>query len=332
MNFSIVIVTYNRKKALERCLQSIRQSPTNLPYEVIVIFNGEKSYLASTSKTFPECSSYYISACSPAEARNFGITKCQGKSILFLDDDCFIPENYFENVDFSFDWDVLGGPDRTPADATLFQQHLGQALSSPLCMGMTYKRHSSASHEVNASGTEASLILCNLWFKADLFHKENYRFQTDLFRNEENFLLKELKNNSKKIFYNSNLQVFHTRRKDLISVGHSIISSGECRVKNFVKLPATRELIYLLPLVFTVSLIVMIFNPLSYMSVLFGLYTLAIIINSLIRKNTNIPLVTFLHYYILIFYSVGLLKGIRNYIVESISKSLFRLIEKSKEQ
>ncbi len=313
MNFSIVIVTYNRRKHLERCLNSIIYNPSlNYNFEVIIIFNGETSYLTQIKNKFPQFYSFYIPTCSPAQARNIGIEKAKGDYLFFLDDDCYLPKDYFSKIDFNQDWDVIGGPDKTPVDATPFQRSLGYTLSSPFCMGETYKRHTINVTETLIKSSESHLILCNLWFKRSLFSLEKYSFSTDLFRNEENFLLKELKQKSKKIYYNPSLFVFHSRKDNLKALAGSIFKSGECRVKSFYKLPNKSEFVYFSPLAFLLCFLFWVFNPYSvFVYPLIG-YTIIISINTFITQRIFDLKIIFLHYFILITYALGLISGVKN--------------------
>lgn len=323
MNFSIVIVTHNRKQLLMHCLSSIKQSNAqkNFQFEVIIIFNGETSYFSSIQKEYPEHQCFYIPNSTPAHARNYGVSKCQGEYIFFLDDDCYLPINYFENIDFSLGWDALGGPDMTQENANDFERSVGYALSSPFCMGMTYKRHRfSNTKSVRMLADESQLILCNLWFKKDLFSRDKFKFPENLFRSEENFLLKELKRHSKVIIYTDSLRVYHTRKSDLKSLVLSIAKSGECRVDNFLKLPEKKELLYFLPLVFLGFFLYWIFNIFSSVGYFFFFYTVSAGLYVFFYTKQIRPITVLLHYVILISYSLGMLVGLKKQISSTWSR------------
>lgn len=322
MDFSIVIVTYNRKKHLEKCLSSIKNcGPTSYRFEVLVVFNGETSYLGAIRSQHPEFQSFYIPTSTPAAARNYAARKAKGKYIFFLDDDCYLPNDYFSNISFQENWDVLGGPDRTPLDASEFQQALGLALSSPLCMGKTYARHFSSTNSNLIPCDESQLILCNLWLKTSLFTSEGYQFPPDLFRNEENYLLKQLHSASKTILYNSKMYVYHTRKENLKALARAVIKSGECRFKSFIKLPEKSELIYFLPSGFLIFFLYWLFNPFSILGYAFIFYTLSIILRMMIvNKHLNFKTII-LHYLIVIFYALGLVNGLKIIIEEKLSKN-----------
>ncbi len=321
MDFSIVIVTYNRKKHLEKCLSSIKNcAPTSYTFEVVIVFNGETSYLSTVRAQYPEFHSFYIPTCTPAAARNYAALKAKGNYLFFLDDDCYLPPDYFSHINFNGNWDALGGPDKTPPDANEFQKALGLALSSPLCMGKTYKRHTSLAYSTPIASDESHLILCNLWLKRSLFSTENYQFPTDLFRNEENYLLKELRSSAKSIFYNSEMYVYHTRKEDIRSLSRAIIKSGECRFKSFTKLPDKNEIIYFLPSAFLLFFLYWLFNPFSLLGYAFILYTLVVALHMItVQKVLNFKAIM-LHYFIVLFYAIGLVNGLKNMLEKKLSK------------
>jgi glycosyltransferase involved in cell wall biosynthesis len=316
MKFSVIIVTYNRKKEFFACLESLEKQASPHLHEVICVFNGDHSYHTLARQRFPNYKFLSISRTTPSEARNFATTFAHGDYLLFLDDDCFLPDNYFQKVDFSKNWDVLGGPDKTPPHSSNLQRSTGLALQSPLCMGPTYHRHSQTKKYLE-NVDESFLILCNLWFKREIFSNEGYAFSLKLFRSEENFLLKELKMNSKVLHYDPELFVYHQRKNNLENLASSIIKSGECRIQNMLMLPNIRELIYLAPLIFLCLLLLSIFHPTIYLSALFLSYALAIMIYSFYKYRNLTLHYVFLHFFILNFYAIGLIKGMLSCLMNS---------------
>ncbi len=310
MKFSIVIVTYNRKKELENCLESIKRQVVKYPFEVIVVFNGELSYFDKTKTNYPTIMCFYRPSGSPSAARNFGVTKCNGENILFLDDDCMLPDNYFDHIDFDVHWDVLGGPDQTSPDSSEFQKTLGYVLSSPLCMGRTHFRHSPKNTKGMIEADESQLILCNLWFKKNIFIQERHTFDNELFRNEENFLLKKLKLAGKKMMYCPALYVFHNRRDNYGLLANAVLRSGECRVLNFMKLPLLHELVYLLPLFFISVFFLWLFNLSSFLSMFFIPYFVLVYVLGFLKSKSLKLNYLFMHFFILFIYSIGLTKGL----------------------
>lgn len=308
MKFSIIIVTFNRNKALTECLQSISVQSLKIPYEVVVILNGDRAYLEKYKSSFPQFSFIHTAQTTKAFARNIAINKAQGEYILFLEDDCILPANYFQNIDFDLAWDVLGGPDQTPLYASPLQTLIGRALASPLCMGPTFKRHSRNSL-YDHHATEESLVICNLWFKKNLFINEGFQFDKSLFKNEEHFLLKEMSEKNKIFHYNPELFIYHRRLPNLEKLGAALIENGKSRASTFFLTPKANELVYFLPLIFSICFFFMIFHPNLFSLIPVLLYTLAVLVYGMITHRRLSLSLVFLHCFILFSYSIGLLKG-----------------------
>lgn len=308
MKFSIIIITFNRKKALIGCLQSICAQSLKIPHEVIVILNGDLAYLERYKSTFPQFKFIHIPKITKASARNIAINKAQGEYVLFLEDDCVLPTDYFKHANFDLTWDVLGGPEQPPLYVSPLQTLIGWALASPLCMGPTFKRHSrNTSYDHNA--TEESLAISNLWFKKHIFTHEGFKFNKSLFRNEEFFLLKDMAIKNKTFHYNSDLFVHRQRQVDLEKLGVALIQSAKCRASTFFSIPKINELIYFLPLIFSAFFFLMIFHPNLFFLASILLYTITVLIYGLIfHRRLSLRLVL-LHYFILFCYNIGLLKG-----------------------
>ncbi len=96
---SIVVVTSNSSKYIERCLDSILIQDFK-DYEIIVVDNG------SEDDTLPIIKSRYsniLLSCNlknlgPCHARNQGIAKANGKFVLCLDYDVKLLDNFLTNI------------------------------------------------------------------------------------------------------------------------------------------------------------------------------------------------------------------------------------------
>ncbi len=101
-DFSVVVINYNGKKFLRRCLSKIRESELT-PTRVIVVDDAstDNSY-EMVKKEFPEFLLLKNEKNSgPTVSRNVGAKKAVGKYIIFLDNDVLIKGNVFEKlVDF----------------------------------------------------------------------------------------------------------------------------------------------------------------------------------------------------------------------------------------
>ena len=84
MKFSILIVTFNRKKTVFECLQSINSQTQVVPFEVIVILNGDLTNLDKYRSNFPQFKFIHISQTTKANARNIAINNAQGEYLYFF--------------------------------------------------------------------------------------------------------------------------------------------------------------------------------------------------------------------------------------------------------
>ncbi len=97
--FSIVIPTCNRANTLKSLLESILINGYDKnTYEVIVIENGNKEVCSELcSLFFTQLNIKYIfqktEGFSAAEARNIGISNCNGNVVIFFDDDVVLKPN-----------------------------------------------------------------------------------------------------------------------------------------------------------------------------------------------------------------------------------------------
>lgn len=96
---SVIVPVYNMEEYLNKCIDSIlKQSYLNI--EVLLIDDGStdrsKDICLSYEKMDKRVKYYYKDNGGLSSARNFGIKKCKGKYIGFVDSDDVIHENMFK--------------------------------------------------------------------------------------------------------------------------------------------------------------------------------------------------------------------------------------------
>ncbi|MBI4080803.1 MAG: glycosyltransferase family 2 protein [Candidatus Levybacteria bacterium] len=102
-DLSIVIVSYNAKDFLRRCLTSIQKNPANISHEVIVVDNASPDDSADmVEKEFPKVHLIaHKENVGFSKANNIGIKKSSGRYVLFLNPDTEIVDNALEEmIDF----------------------------------------------------------------------------------------------------------------------------------------------------------------------------------------------------------------------------------------
>ena len=117
---SIIIVTRNRSNALDGLLRSLAIQAKK-PYEIIIVDNDSsdgtkevvrkysdipktsllnknllKTNLSNTNK--PNMVYVLEKKIGIPYARNTGLMKSRGELIVFIDDDCFAPKDWIENI------------------------------------------------------------------------------------------------------------------------------------------------------------------------------------------------------------------------------------------
>ncbi len=105
MFFSVVIPTYNRKPILQKCLQALEvQIFTNIlvqDYEVIVVDDGSTdatlAWLAENKLSLPHVRWFEQEHLGPAAARNLGVEKAKGDTIIFIDSDLVVTETFLQS-------------------------------------------------------------------------------------------------------------------------------------------------------------------------------------------------------------------------------------------
>ncbi|MBD2038336.1 glycosyltransferase family 2 protein [Leptolyngbya sp. FACHB-321] len=104
MFFSVVIPTYNRKPILEKCLKALELQQFDAGaiagYEVVVVDDGSTDgtvdWLQTNASIFPHVRLFQQDHQGPAAARNLGVEKASGDTIIFIDSDLVVTEGFLQ--------------------------------------------------------------------------------------------------------------------------------------------------------------------------------------------------------------------------------------------
>ena len=104
MFLSIVIPTYNRLPILQKCLKALEQQQydhTITNYEVVLVDDGSTdgtlNWLEEDKLDFPHVQLFCQSHQGPAAARNLGIEKALGETIIFIDSDLVVTKTFLQS-------------------------------------------------------------------------------------------------------------------------------------------------------------------------------------------------------------------------------------------
>ncbi len=104
MFISIVIPTYNRKPILEKCLKALEKQQLNddkiSNYEVVLVDDGSTDgtleWLQENKNDFSHVCCFSQDHLGPAAARNLGVNKAKGDTIIFIDSDLVVTESFLQ--------------------------------------------------------------------------------------------------------------------------------------------------------------------------------------------------------------------------------------------
>lgn len=104
MYISVVIPTYNRLPILKKCLLALEeQHLTNsnvAGYEIILVDDGSTDntleWLQDNKQQFPHLKTFQQDHQGPAAARNLGIDRATGDTIIFIDSDLVVTERFLQ--------------------------------------------------------------------------------------------------------------------------------------------------------------------------------------------------------------------------------------------
>jgi GT2 family glycosyltransferase len=97
---SIVIVSFNAREDLERCLESLEKAPPRIPHEIVVVDNASSDgSAAAVRRRWPGITSIEnASNAGFSAANNAGIRRSSGALLLLLNSDCLVPEGAIDRL------------------------------------------------------------------------------------------------------------------------------------------------------------------------------------------------------------------------------------------
>lgn len=96
---SVCICTYNRPALLQKCIESVINQKTDIPYEILVIDNDEHQSARVIVKKFTHDVKYFHQPLKGlSNARNMAVSVSERDFILFIDDDEFADENWISKI------------------------------------------------------------------------------------------------------------------------------------------------------------------------------------------------------------------------------------------
>lgn len=252
MKYSIIVPVFNRPNEVDELLTSLTiQTFTN--FEVVIVEDGSKTTCKDVCDKYSNSLDlkYFIKENSgPGQSRNYGADRANGDYLIILDSDVVLPKNYMQAIDDEINnnhADAFGGPDRAHESFTDTQKAISYSMTSFFTTGGIRGGKKKLDKFYPRS--------FNMGIKRDVYSKLN-GFSDMRFGEDIDFSIRIFKSG-----YNCRLfpaaWVWHKRRTDFHKFWKQVFNSGIARINLYKKYPESLKLVHLLPMVFTVGMMIL---------------------------------------------------------------------------
>ena len=252
MKYSIIVPVFNRPDEVDELLQSL-VGQTLKDFEVVIVEDGsEKPCKDVCDKYVGKIDlKYFMKKNSgPGQSRNYGAERANGEYLIVLDSDVVLPEDYLKAVDDELNRepsDAFGGPDCAHDSFTETQKAISYSMTSFFTTGGIRGGKKKLDKFYPRS--------FNMGIRRDVYMRlggfSKMRFGEDI-----DFSIRIFKAGCKcRLFPEA--WVWHKRRTDMRKFFRQVYNSGIARVNLYKKYPESLKLVHLLPMVFTVGVILL---------------------------------------------------------------------------
>ena len=252
MKYSIIIPVFNRPDEVDELLQSL-VGQTLKDFEVVIVEDGsEKPCKDVCDKYVGKIDvKYFMKKNSgPGQSRNYGAERANGEYLIVLDSDVVLPEGYLKAVDDELNRepsDAFGGPDCAHDSFTETQKAISYSMTSFFTTGGIRGGKKKLDKFYPRS--------FNMGIRRDVY-KRLGGFSKMRFGEDIDFSIRIFKAGCKcRLFPEA--WVWHKRRTDMRKFFRQVYNSGIARVNLYKLYPESLKLVHLLPMVFTVGVILL---------------------------------------------------------------------------
>lgn len=252
MKYSIIVPVYNRPDEVDELLESLcKQSFKD--FEVIIVEDGSSVNCKDVCSKYMGLLNmkYFMKQNSgPGLSRNYGAERSSGEYLIVLDSDVVLPEGYLQAVEDELQRqpaDAFGGPDRAHDSFTDTQKAISYSMTSFFTTGGIRGGKKKLDKFYPRSFNMG--IRRESYMKLGGFSK--MRFGEDI-----DFSIRIFKAGYKcRLFPEA--WVWHKRRTDMRKFFRQVYNSGIARINLHKRHPGSMKLVHLLPMVFTVGVILL---------------------------------------------------------------------------
>jgi len=266
MQFSVIVPVFKRGEEVRELLESLTAQNFS-DFEVILSDGSPDDSLRNVADQYKESLNLdyiYFKGYSASESRNVGCGKAKGEFLVFFDSDCIIPEDYFSKVHSFLNQtplDAFGGPDAAKDDFNNTMKGINYAMTSLFTTG-----------GIRGKKRRVGKFLMrgfNMAVKREVFYETGGFSDMDVAEDIE------LSVRINKAGYKSGLIpdafVFHKRKSNFRKFFKQLKMHGKGRIDLFLRHKDQLKPIHLLPSLFLVYLILLLFlSFFSYKFLLIG--------------------------------------------------------------
>ncbi|MGM9779327.1 MAG: glycosyltransferase [Prevotella sp.] len=252
MKYSIIVPVFNRPDEVDELLQSL-VGQTLKDFEVVIVEDGSQKPCKDVCDKYADRLDvkYFMKNNSgPGQSRNYGAEHAKGEYLIVLDSDVVLPEGYLKAVDDELrrePADAFGGPDCAHDSFTETQKAISYSMTSFFTTGGIRGGKKKLDKFYPRS--------FNMGIRRDVYMRlggfSKMRFGEDI-----DFSIRIFKAGCRcRLFPEA--WVWHKRRTDMRKFFRQVYNSGIARVNLYIKYPESLKLVHLLPMVFTVGVILL---------------------------------------------------------------------------
>jgi len=290
MKYSIIVPVYNRPDEVDELLQSLCQQEVK-DFEVIIVEDGSSVPCDDVCRKYKEQLDlkYFMKRNSgPGQSRNYGAERASGEWLIVLDSDVVLPPGYLKAVDKKTHPQPL--PVKEGSDIPQQQENQAERVSTPLphregqgggSAGFSAFGGPDASHPSFTPVQKAISYSMTSFFTTggirggkkkgalDKFYPRSYNmgirrevyqqlggFSKMRFGEDIDFSYRIVEAGYKTALL-PDAWVWHKRRTDFRKFFRQVFNSGIARINLEKRHPGTMKLVHMLPMVFTVGVLLL---------------------------------------------------------------------------
>ncbi len=252
MKYSIIVPVFNRPDEVDELLQSL-VGQTLKDFEVVIVEDGSQKPCKDVCDKYAgrlDVKYFQKNNSGPGQSRNYGAERANGEYLIVLDSDVVLPEGYLKAIDDELERepaDAFGGPDCAHDSFTETQKAISYSMTSFFTTGGIRGGKKKLDKFYPRS--------FNMGIRRDVYMRlggfSKMRFGEDI-----DFSIRIFKAGCRcRLFPEA--WVWHKRRTDMRKFFRQVYNSGIARVNLYKLYPESLKLVHLLPMVFTVGVILL---------------------------------------------------------------------------